>query len=246
MRALILGGGFSTRLGALTETTPKGLLDIQGSPMMAQILDQILAQRAAGHISEICLVSNSRYFSVFQSWLNEQNLAEIVKLIDDGAQTNETRLGAIGDLALVLHQLGWSDDLLVVSSDTRTSLELQQLMDFFSAKRACVNAVFDTHDLEVIRGKLGNVLLDGSGQITTFVEKPLQPISTLTSIPYYIFTQDSLELVLEFIQSGASTDSPGSLIQWLAAKVPVYGYVVDGYYMDVGTPEMLERARRGV
>lgn len=248
MKALILGGGFATRLGELTKNTPKALLDVQGQPMMWQIVEQILQQQAAGAIDEIVLVSNHHYHAEFAKWLHARDLSSHIELLDDGAQTNDERLGAIGDIDLVLRQKAWQDDVLVVSSDTLTSLQLSDFIAFFKKNGSVANAVFDTQNPEIIREKLGNLLLDGDQRITEFVEKPSEPISTLTSIPYYIFARQTLSKIDEYVERYKAEDqkyldSPGRILQWLKDQVPVYGQVVEGYYWDVGTPEALERVR---
>lgn len=250
MKALILGGGFATRLGELTQQTPKALLDVQGQPIMWQIVEQILQQQAAGVIDEIVLVSNHHYYTAFATWLGSRNLSSRIELLDDGALTNDERLGAIGDIALVLRQKAWQDDVLVVSSDTLSSLQLGDLIAFFKKNGSAVNAVFDTHNPETIREKLGNLLLDSDGRVTDFVEKPSEPISTLTSIPYYIFARETLGKIGEYVAHYAHDDrkfldSPGRILQWLKDLVPVYGLVVEGYYWDVGTPEALAAVRAG-
>lgn len=243
MHALILAGGFSTRLGALTQDTPKALLDVQGKPIVSQILDQILAQQRAGRVDQIALISNAHYHPVFERWLQSSTLAQSMQLLNDHATHNDDRLGAIGDIQLALELLGWREDLLVVSSDTLCSLDLPNFLDFFDQKQSVVNTVFAMESVDQIRGRLGNVLLDQEARMQQFIEKPGEPISKLTSIPYYIFPKDSLPLFKAYLDERNNPDSPGMIIQWLLSQRPVYGYLVEGYYHDVGTPESLAYVR---
>lgn len=248
MKALILAGGFSTRLYPLTEYTPKALLEIGGKPILWQIFSQILSAQKKGTISEIALVSNHRYLHVFKEWLRQQELDEDVLVLDNKANDPSERLGAIGDLMLLLEKTEWNDDLLVVASDTLSSLKIEDVLAFFAKNRGVLNTVYDTKDATIIAGKLGNPIVDKNNRITSFLEKPLKPKGTLTSIPYYIFTKESLPLIKKYYADNkdnlSALDSPGSVLTWLIKQTPTYAYVVaDGYYHDVGTPEVLKKLR---
>ena len=109
MKALILAAGYATRLRPLTDTVPKQLLPVGGRPMVDWIVDKI---REAG-IDDIHLVTNARFAALFDAWAKEAG----VTVHDDGTTTNETRLGAIGDVRFVRDETGWDDDLLVIAGD---------------------------------------------------------------------------------------------------------------------------------
>ena len=103
MKALILAAGYATRLKPLTDAVPKQLLPVGGRPMVDWILDKI---REAG-IADVHLVTNGRFAGDLTRW----GEAAGVHVHDDGTTTNETRLGAIGDIRFVQEHTDFDDDL---------------------------------------------------------------------------------------------------------------------------------------
>lgn len=238
MKAIVLAAGFSTRLYPLTKYFPKGLLPIKGKALTGYVMDETVKLR---EIHDIAFVTNHLFYPLFEVWLAAYYSKFNIRLLDNGVTNLNNRLGAIGDLQFVLNQTKWDDDLLVVSSDTLTSLDFPKFMKFFQANRGFINAVFDTHDKEIIRKKLGCAVLDGI-KIAKFIEKPEEPATTLTSIPFYIYPKESLPLIHEYLEQGGASDAPGSIITWLLGKLPVYAFNIGpGYYYDVGTIDVYNK-----
>lgn len=232
MKTIILAGGFSTRLYPKTEFFPKSLLKIKGKEIVKYLIEDLLTT----HPESIVLVSNNRYFKTFGNWL-KSNYPQI-KLFNNGVENPADRLGAIGDILFALQASKWQNDILVLSSDTLSSLKLASFLKFYQSHHGVVNAVFDTKNPEIIKNKLGCVKINKMCEITEFEEKPELPKSTLTSIPYYIFPKETINLINKYKKEGGSLDAPGSIIHWLIGKVPIFGYEVkNGYYFDVGTLE---------
>ena len=88
MKAIILAGGYATRLRPLTENLSKCLLPVGGRPMVDWILDRIAETSA----EEIHLVTNARFAGDFERWAE----AKGVHVHNDGTTSNDDRLGAIG------------------------------------------------------------------------------------------------------------------------------------------------------
>jgi glucose-1-phosphate thymidylyltransferase len=244
MKAIILAAGFCTRLFPQTEYFPKALLPIDSKAILSYVLDDLVELK---NINDIALVTNHRYIEIFRVWLASQYPKLKFKLINNQVTSPDSRLGAIGDLHFSLKQLGWQDDLLILASDTLTSLKLKNFIAFFQHHRGVVNAIFDTHDPAIISKKLGCVTLDGI-KISRFAEKPEVPETTLTSVPYYIYPKEALRLISDYIAAGENTDAPGSIISWFIGKIPCFAYKTNGgYYYDVGTIEIFNRlAKDGV
>jgi glucose-1-phosphate thymidylyltransferase len=242
MKAIVLAAGFSTRLYPLTKYFPKGLLPIKDKALAGYVLDELVN---SSQIDEIAFVTNHLFYPLFEVWLKAYYPKKKITLLDNGVSNLEHRLGAIGDLKFVLEKMRWEDDLLVLSSDTLTSMNFPKFLEFFSKNNGFINAVFDTHDKEIIRKKLGCAILEGD-KIIKFVEKPEAPASTLTSIPFYIYPKKSLSLINQYLQQGGASDAPGSIISWLIGKMPVFGYKVQGYYYDVGTVEVYNKLASGI
>ena len=105
---------------------------------------------------------------------------EIV-LVNDGSTDDSNKLGAIGDLNLVLKQERVDDDLIVVAGDNLFSEKLGAFGEFCRAKNAPVLGLYDVGSLEAAK-KYGVVAVGREGVIADFKEKPAQPASTLIGI----------------------------------------------------------------
>ena len=139
--------------------------------MVDWILDKI---REAG-IDDVHLVTNGRFAEDFARWA----AATGVHVHDDGTTTNETRLGAIGDIRFVQERTDLDDDLLVVAGDNLFDYSLADYIAFWSEKRdASAVAVYDVGDRELAK-QYGIVDVDADDRIVGFVEKPADPPSTL-------------------------------------------------------------------
>ena len=101
MNCVILAAGYATRLYPLTEHFPKPLLKVGEKTILDWLLDDL---RQEGEMGQIALVSNHRYAEHFSKWTAGR--PEQILVLDDGSETNETRLGAVKDLALALELLG--------------------------------------------------------------------------------------------------------------------------------------------
>jgi glucose-1-phosphate thymidylyltransferase len=238
MNAIILAAGFCTRLFPITEYFPKGLLPIHGKAIISYLLDDLAT---IAEINSIQLVTNNRYAQLFDYWVNSYYPNLHIQIINNTVTKPENRFGAIGDLLYTLNQNQKYDDILVLASDTLASLKLKNLVRFYKNNRGVVNVIFNCKNLNLIKKRLGCVVVEGA-KIVSFEEKPEQPMSTLTSIPYYIYPKEYIQKIFDYQKSGGSLDAPGSIISWLIGQVPVFGFDIGGgFYYDVGTIETYNR-----
>ncbi|HET8606076.1 MAG TPA: nucleotidyltransferase family protein [Gaiellaceae bacterium] len=235
MKALILAAGYATRLRPLTDDVPKQLLPVGGRPMLDWILDKL---RAVEEIDRVHLVTNRRFAPDFARWAEGNG----VVVHDDGTETNETRLGAVGDLELAIERGPLDDDLLVVAGDNLFDFGLDDLAAYWRGlPGASVVALYDCGDLELAT-HLGIVEVDGTGRITYFVEKPSDPPSTLAATATYLFPRAHVALVARYLAQGHSPDNIGSFVAWLCHQKPLYGYRFEGRWYDIGNREQLLEA----
>jgi glucose-1-phosphate thymidylyltransferase len=244
MKALILAAGYATRLRPLTDTVPKQLLPVGGRPMVDWILDKI---REAG-ITDVHLVTNGRFAEDFARWADEAG----VHIHDDGTTTNETRLGAIGDIRFVQERADLDDDLLVIAGDNLFDYSLADYIAFWRTKHdASAVAVYDVGDRELAK-QYGIVDVGAEDRIVGFVEKPAEPPSTLSATATYLYAQRHAALVATYLDEGNPPDQPGLFLGWLYTREPVYAYRITAGWWDVGDPaQLLEadnrlRARAGL
>jgi glucose-1-phosphate thymidylyltransferase len=233
MKALVLAAGYATRLRPLTDTVPKQLLPVGGRPMVDWIVDKI---REAG-IDDIHLVTNARFAGLFDAWAK----AAGVTVHDDGTTTNETRLGAIGDVRFVRDETGWDDDLLVIAGDNLFDYSLADFVRFAAEKDASAVAVYDVGDRELAT-QYGVIDLDADDRVVGFVEKPAEPPTTLCATATYLYAREHAGLVDTYLGEGNPPDQPGHFIAWLHRREPVYGFRIPGGWYDIGDAAQLQEA----
>src|SRR6184192_4288184 len=131
MNALILAAGYATRLYPLTLNKAKPLLEVGGKPIIEWLLDNLMDVPGLG---TVYIVTNAKFASDFQNWANAyqgQHPEMTIKIINDGSKSDDDKLGAIGDINLVLtrEELG-QGDLLVVAGDNLFIKPLRNFVDF--------------------------------------------------------------------------------------------------------------------
>ena len=247
MNALLLAAGYATRLYPLTLHTPKPLLPVAGKPIARYMVEQM--ERIVS-VRRLLVVTNHRFAAQFQEWSNEVTSQECrfrIEVIDDGTDTNETRLGAIGDVAIALerHTSLREAPLFVLGGDNLVDFALADLVDDFQARGGGATVVALVHTRNPVqRRRSGVATLDAIGRVVGFVEKPTEPASDLTCPPFYVFPPAALALIAEYLAAGEPADAPGSFIAWLHRQAPVYGHVFEQERYDVGDPESYAAACR--
>lgn len=237
MKAVILAAGYATRLRPLTDDLPKHLLPVGGRPMLDWVLDRV---REVDEIDGVHLVTNSRFASAFARWAESSG----VVVHDDGTTSNEDRLGAVGDLWLVVETAALdADALLVLAGDNLFELSLPRFVEWWRSKPQPASAVplHDVGDLELAT-QYGIATTDGDDRIVQFVEKPSDPPSTLASTLIYLLSPEHVRLVPRYLDAGESADNAGSFLGWLAERESVYGYRFEGVWFDIGNHDQLLEA----
>ena len=244
MNILILAAGYATRLYPLTQTTAKPLLAVAGRPMMEWVIDNLAP--IAG-IEKVFVVTNAKFAADFQAWADHYNQTHAklaFEIINDGSTNDADKLGAIGDIALVIDRAGLAaSDLLVVAGDNLFSESLAAFGTFCHAHEQPVLGVYDVGSIEEAK-KYGVVAVDGEGVITQFIEKPAAPPSTLIGIALYYYPRHVVPMFASYLAAGNNPDQPGRFVQWLYPQMPMRTWSVPGTWFDVGSKETLEEANR--
>src|SRR5437667_3044062 len=205
MKVIILAAGYATRLYPLTLTQPKPLLPVAGKPMIEYVLDNLAP---IGGLDRIYVVTNAKFAGHFQKWADNYRTSKAkldFTIVNDGSTDDSNKLGAIGDLHLVLTRERVEDDIIVVAGDNLFSEPLTDFGQFCRAKQAPVLAVYDVKDLEQIK-KYNAITLAADGRITFFEEKPKNPTSTVTGIALYFYPRHSLASINQYVAAGNNPD----------------------------------------
>ncbi len=243
MNVLILAAGYATRLYPLTLNKAKPLLEIAGKPMIERIVEQL---EGVSGLGTIYVVTNAKFATQFEDWAQRFQQAHPkmpIKVINDGSTSDEDKLGAIGDINLVLTKANLSqDDLIVIAGDNLFTDPLDGFVSYTRGKEAVV-AVYDVGSREAMK-KYASVTLDKQGVITKFQEKPQNPESTLAALALYYYSRNVLPLINEYIVQGNNPDQPGRFLEWLYTRKPVNTFQIKGRWLDIGSKETLEDADR--
>lgn len=237
MKCLILAAGYATRMYPLTENFPKPLLKVQGKTILDWLIEDI---DTLGVVDEYVVISNHKYARHFDTWAKEKQ--QKITVVDDGTETNETRLGAVRDIQFAIDQQKLDDDMLVIAGDNLLNFSLTSFIKYAMAKKtSCVMRYFEASQ-EKLR-KCGVATVDENDKIVRLVEKPDQPESNWCCPPFYYYTRQDARLVKEGIAAGCGTDAPGSYIAWLCAKTTVHAMEMPGTRYDIGNLESYEKAQ---
>jgi glucose-1-phosphate thymidylyltransferase len=209
------------------------------------MLDHLLDRLAESGIESGLLVTNRRFARNFTEWHRGGSHAVAVQILDDGTESNETRLGSIGDLAFALETGDVRDDFILVNGDNLFTFSLRTVLETFR-RRGNTIALYDVGSKEVAR-LMGHATCDASGRVTGFVEKPPEPPTTLASIGIYLYRRDVRDLVGRYLSQGGSPDRTGDFVAWLYQQTPVFGHPIPtdaGVWFDIGSFDQYEEANR--
>jgi len=243
MKILILAAGYATRLYPLTLTCPKPLLEVAGKPMIDYVLDNLAP---IGGIDTVYIVTNAKFADQFQAWADRYRATKsklAFQIINDGSTDDSNKLGAIGDLNLVLKRAHIDDDLIVVAADNLFSQSLGDFGVFCRQHSQPVLAIFDVGSLDQAK-KYGVITVGADGSIETFVEKPERAATSLIGIALYFYPRAFLRMIQQYIDEGNNPDQPGRFVQWLYPRTKVLTWRVPGLWFDIGSKETLEEANR--
>ncbi len=233
VRAIVLAGGYATRLWPLTILRPKPLLPLGGDLIIDRIVDNICR---SGEVEEIIVSINKFFLPYFQKWLKERKKSPVpIEISVERTMREEEKLGTIRAMEQLFKSYG-EEEYLIIAGDNVFSYEIKDVINFYREKNAPVLVAYDLGSLDLV-SRYGEISIDERNRIVSFREKPKDPKSTLIATACYIFPPEVIEMVERYLKEGNSGDSPGYFIQWLYPKVPIYAYVFKGYWFDVGSPD---------
>jgi mannose-1-phosphate guanylyltransferase len=233
--AVIVAGGFGTRLLPLTARRPKHLLEVGGVPF----LEHQVARLAEAGVVHVILATSYR--------------AELFEpMLGDGSRWGvrldyvheEEPLGTAGAIRNVAEALGDDPDgaVVVLNGDILSAHDLRAQLEDFARPREGRAVDVSLHLVEVEDARaFGCVPTDADGRVTGFVEKSEHPVTSQVNAGCYVFRRR----VVEEIPAGRVVSVERETFPGLvAAGRMVVGYVESAYWRDVGTPESLVAASR--
>ncbi|CAJ51798.1 sugar phosphate nucleotidyltransferase [Haloquadratum walsbyi] len=231
MKAVVLAGGYATRMWPITKDRPKMFLPV-GDGTVIDIIFQDL--EADNRVDEVFVSTNERFADDFESYIESSSYEKPTLSVEDTSEEDE-KFGVVGALEQLIDRENVSDDLVVVAGDNLLSFDLSEFVDFFESKQTPCLAAYDVGSKDRA-SSYGLVQLDDD-QVIDFQEKPDNPQSTLVSIACYAFPAETLPNFETYLADGNNPDEPGWLMQWLQNRGSVHAFTFDGAWFDIGTPE---------
>jgi mannose-1-phosphate guanylyltransferase len=225
--AILLVGGFGTRLMPLTRNTPKPMLTVAGIPVTEH---QLLMAKAAG-ITKIVLATSylsdvfTPYFGDGSKWgLSIKYAVEKEPLGTGGAIANAAQL------------LDTQESIVILNGDVLSSHDLAEQIRQHEANDADVT--LHLTQVEDARA-FGCVPTDTQGRVTAFLEKMDNPITNQINAGCYVFNPRVLtHIPLATVVSVERETFP----QLVDSGAKIYGYLENAYWLDIGTPKALLKA----
>ncbi len=235
MKCLILAAGYATRLYPLTENFPKPLLQVGDKPILDWLIDDI-----DDLIEEFVVISNHKFYQHFCDWAEKKSSR--ITVLDDGTETNETRLGAVRDLEFAIKQLDIHEDCLVMAGDNLLDFSLKGFIEFAGEKAASCVMCHREDSLPALQ-RTAVITVDETDLITSYEEKPIEPKGNLAVPPFYFYRAEDFARIGEALSDGCGYDAPGSFAAWLSGKTGMYAYVMPGKRHDIGNMADYEAVR---
>ncbi len=226
MRAIILAGGFGTRLRERVSHVPKPMAPIAGRPFLEYQLDILQYYGITDVVLSIGYMAE-KIIGYFGERYRNINLTYVVE---------DTPLGTGGAIKLAMTQMEASqdEDILVLNGDTFLQIDLKVYMDWYK-KASC--------DMGMVLRAINDASRYGSvkysnGKVSGFQEKEQSGGGLINSGIYIISPQ-----ILSSFTKGQKFSIEEEVLQKFHDQIQIGGFICDGVFLDVGTPEDFDRAQ---
>jgi mannose-1-phosphate guanylyltransferase/phosphomannomutase len=231
VKAVIMAGGEGTRLRPLTSNQPKPMLPMVNVPMMEHVVNLLRQHGFEDIVVTVAFMANA-----------------IRTYFGDGSEfgvrmvyaTETTPLGTAGSVRNAMDEL--DERFLVISGDVLTDIDLTEVVAFHEKRGALATLALKAVDNPL---EFGIVITRDDGTVERFLEKPTwgQVFSDTINTGIYVLEPE----IFDYIPEGRPVDFSGeSFPAVLEAGRPLYGYVADGYWEDVGNLEAYLRAHQDI
>lgn len=228
MKAVVMAGGEGTRLRPLTSTRPKPLTPVANKPVMHHIVDLLRAHGLTRIVATVHYLAD-----------------EIESYFGDGSQygvemsyvVEDTPLGTAGAVKLGEEQLA-GGPFIVISGDALTDIDVTAVVEQHKRWGSKATIVLQRVENPL---EFGVVITDDNSRITRFLEKPSwsEVFSDTINTGIYVLEPE----VLGYMEAGQVYDFSKDIFpRMLVDGVPMYGYVTDDYWTDIGNLQQYRQA----
>ncbi len=219
IKAVIMSGGQGTRLRPLTNQLPKPMVPILGKPVMEYAVELLLKH----NIKDIGVTLHYLPFHIIDYFNDGSDCGVNMKYFIE-----DKPLGTGGSVKNAGNFL--DDTFIVVSGDAFTNIDLESAIRFHKEKGSKATLVLKREPIPL---EYGVVITDENGRITRFLEKPSwgEVFSDTINTGIYILEPE----VMDYYKKDENFDFSKDLFpRLLEDKIPMFGYVTDEYWCDVG------------
>lgn len=226
MEAIILAGGFGTRLQSVIKDIPKPMADINGRPFLACLIDNLLRQG----INKIILSVGYKAEMIMNHFGITYNDISIKYVFEDKP------LGTGGAIKKALNEAS-EEDIFVLNGDSFFDIAFKDFYDFHKKNSSKLTiAIKPMSNIE----RYGTVTID-SNQVVKFEEKSFKEFGYING-GIYVVNKDIFRINKEIFENAFSFEID-FLQNNLYNTIP-FAYVTNGYFIDIGIPEDYERAKK--
>lgn len=238
MKNIVIAAGYATRLYPLTENFPKPLLKIGNSSILGRLIDDI---DGISDINEHIIITNHKFVRHFEDWKQTIRTRCPITVIDDGTESNETRLGAVCDLLMAIDTCAVDEDILVIAADNILDFSFKGFVEYFHEKKTSLIMCHNEPRLERLQ-RTGVIAVDAEMKVLEMQEKPETPVSHWAVPPFYLYRRDDLPLIKDCINNGCGFDAPGNLAHYLVGLTTLHAYEMPGKRHDIGSMDSYREA----
>lgn len=228
MRAVVLVGGFGTRLRPLTSTTPKPMLPVGHVP----IIERLVTNLGRSGVSEVTLALGFKPEPFIEAFPDGECAGVALRYA-----VEPEPLDTAGAIRFAADAAGIDHTFVVVNGDILTDLDVADLVRFHREH----GAEATIHLIGVPDpSAFGVVALDAAGRVERFVEKPAPGTapSNLINAGTYVLEPS----VLQRIPAGQKVSIERAIFPLVAADGGLYAMATDDYWIDTGRPELYLQA----
>ncbi len=228
-----MAGGFGTRLKPLTNDLPKPLVPMATRP----IIDPIIELLRKNSITDLSVLLYFQPDLISGHLGNGSSFGVSIQYI-----TPTVDLGTAGAVAYAMREAGDSSSTLVISGDVLTDIDLTKAIEFHRKRKSIATIVLTRVENPLA---FGIVITDTKGRIKKFLEKPGwgEVFSDTINTGIYILEKE----VLDFIPKDREFDFSRDLFPALLEhKRPMFGYIAEGYWKDVGSLDEFRQANMDI
>ncbi|MBI5636219.1 NDP-sugar synthase [Candidatus Micrarchaeota archaeon] len=241
IKAVLLAGGYATRLAPLSLRIPKVMVPVAGKPVLEHLISML---KNAG-IADVVVSLNKNQKVIEKHFGDGKKLGVRLSYVYEDSMTDEDKFGAIGAIQYALSKVGVPKDCIVIGGDNIVmGLDLKKMREEHRKNKSMITVAFFKLAKKEHAQYYGIAKLDDKNKILDFQEKPKaeEAFSNLASTLVYHIEEEFLhEYLPAYINKrkllGAKPDRPGDMLKHFVDKLPLYGHAFEGMWGDTNTIE---------